>query len=394
MGFRSDIVTSLLSHHAEDALPEVVLRVHRDGTCFEVSVRGSDPPGAEPDLDRAIVESEIDELARTIGHRRKKSGPNLPVVLSPRPIESLLPPMGARVVKRVVATAFREAAASGGSYLVADEGTERSFSVRVVPNDADALVTIREHRRDDPANSIEEAVERGDLEFRYVARLDAQRGMHALLARPFAPGYEGADLLGVVSRVPGLRVQLDEWAVHEAVQHASWACMADLAVPFAVAVGHEWLLKSETVAIVRGLVACYGAGARRVEIGVRYEDWALAPEEIAAALDELRAIGCTTSIAGVARDSIEFGELDLLRADLWICDGVQVNRTGERHADARCEAFATIARGYGAVPVAAGITDARACAYLRDLGFVAFEGPFAGEAMDIQTALGRAAGAA
>jgi EAL domain-containing protein (putative c-di-GMP-specific phosphodiesterase class I) len=390
MGSRADVVTSLLSHRAEEALPEVVLRVLRDGTCFEVSVRGSEPPRSEHDLDRAIVESEIDDLAKRIGHRRKKSSPNLPMVLSPRPIESLLPPMGARVVKRVVATAFRDAAATGGSYLVADEGSERSFSVRVVPNDADALVTIREHRRDDPANSIEEAVERGDLEFRYLARLDATGAVHTLMARPFAPGHEEDDLLDVVGRVPGLRVQLDEWAVHEAVQHASWAIRAELEVPFAVSVGHEWLLRTESVAIVRGLVACYGAAARRVEVGVRYEDWALAPAEIASTLAELRAVGCGTSIVGVGRDSIEFGELDLLQADVWVCDGSHIAETGRREADARSEAFTVLARGYGAIPIAAGLVDPHACAYLRDLGFVAFEGPFAGPAMDTQTALRRA----
>lgn len=361
-------------------VPDVTLRVLRDGTCIEVLVSGSDaPPSPTFEIDEALLESALDELARSIGAERRLSSPNLPKRVSPRPLEELLPEEGARAVRRLVAIAFRDGVPASGTYESEVEDERRRFSVRVIPNEGDAVVTLRDVTVDDPALAIEEALDRGDLSLRYTLRLDAALGVQAIVARTFVAEGEALRPLAGTDRVAGLRARVDDWAVHEAVRHLAWASSSGLPVLIALPVSREWITRGDAAATTKGLLGCYSAPSAGLEFRLAYDEWAMGPEEVMEAATEIRRLGARVSLTGVGTHSIDIAELALMQVDAWICDGDLVRRSGDNLSDGVLEALTVLARACGARPIAGGIDDQRAVAYLRDLGYCGFEGPFGGD---------------
>lgn len=361
-------------------VPDVTLRVLRDGTCIEVLVSGSDaPPSPTFEIDEALLESALDELARSIGAERRVSSPNLPKRVSPRPLEQLLPEEGARTVRRLVATAFRDGVPASGTYESEVEDERRRFSVRVIPNEGDAIVTLRDVTVDDPALAIEEALDRGDLSLRYTLRLDAVLGVQAVVAGTFVTEADEVRPLTGTDRVAGLRARVDDWAVHEGVRHLAWATSSGLPVLIALPVSRDWLTRGDAAATTKGLLSCYSAPSAGLEFRLAYDEWAMGPEEVVEAADEIRRLGARVSLVGVGTHSIDLAELGLMQVDGWICDGDIVRRAGDNLTDGVLEAITVLARACGARPIAAGIEDQRSVAYLRDLGYLGFEGPFGGD---------------
>jgi EAL domain-containing protein (putative c-di-GMP-specific phosphodiesterase class I) len=376
---------------ALDRIPDVTLRVLFDGTCVEVFVSGSDaPPSPTFQIDEALLETALDELARSIGADRRQSSPNLPKRVTPRPLEELLPPEGASAVRRLVATAFRDRITTSGSYEVEADEDERRFAVRVIPNEGDAIVTIRDVTVDDPADAIEEALDRGDLSLRYRLRLDFGGAVQAVVARTFIADHEGLRPLENADRIAGLPARIDDWAVHEAVRHLAWASNAGVMVRIALAVSRDWLVRGDVAAILKGLLECYSAPAERLEICLDYDEWAVGPEDAVEAWNEIKRLGCTVALVGVGRHSIDLSELELMQVDRWVCDGAIVHDAGDKLADGALEAIAVLARACGAQPIAAGVAEARTTGYLRDLGYGGFEGAFAGDHHDARDAFRRA----
>ncbi len=245
-------------------------------------------------------------------------------------------------------------------------------------------------RRLDLKDELRSALERDQLELRYLPRIDLETGrvagLEALLRwqHPVRGAVSLQELLPL-AEASGLMRPIGKWVLHAACAHAAyWAETWETMPPVSVNLSEQEFCREGLPRVVHGALEASGLAPAQLELELT-EAMLMREKQAAVVLQKLKALG-----VGIVIDDFGVGHSSLGRLIQYPVKAIKIDRsfveqcqadTAERSV---CSAIIAMSRELGLAVIAEGVETVEQIDFLRERGCHALQGFFFAEPLRVE----------
>jgi len=244
-------------------------------------------------------------------------------------------------------------------------------------------------RRLDLKDELRSAIERDQLELRYLPRIDLDTGrvagLEALLRwqHPVRGAIALRELIPL-AEATGLMRPIGKWVLHAACAHAAyWAETWETMPPVSVNLSEQEFCREDLPRIVHGAIEAAGLAPEQLELELT-EAMLLRDRQAAIMLQKLKAVG-----VGIVIDDFGVGHSSLGRLIQYPIKAIKIDRSFVEQCQADkaqrsvCSAIIAMSRELGLAVIAEGVETVEQVDFLRERGCQALQGFFFAEPLRV-----------
>jgi diguanylate cyclase (GGDEF)-like protein len=242
----------------------------------------------------------------------------------------------------------------------------------------------------DLKDELRSAIERDQLELRYLPRIDLETGrvagLEALLRwqHPVRGAISLQELIPL-AEATGLMRPIGKWVLHAACAHAAyWAETWETMPPVSVNLSEQEFCREDLPRVVHGALEASGLTAGQLELELT-EPMLMRDRQAAVMLQKLRAIG-----VGIVIDDFGVGHSSLGRLIQYPVKAIKIDRSFVEQCQADtaqrsvCSAIIAMSRELGLAVIAEGVETVEQIDFLRERGCHALQGFFFSEPLRVE----------
>jgi len=244
-------------------------------------------------------------------------------------------------------------------------------------------------RRLDLKDELRLAIERDQLELRYLPRIDLETGrvagLEALLRWQHpARGAVSLQELIPLAEATGLMRPIGKWVLHAACAHAAyWAETWEAMPPISVNLSEQEFCRDDLPRVVYGALEAAGLEPAQLELELT-EAMLMREKQAAVMLQKLKALG-----VGIVIDDFGVGHSSLGRLIQYPVKAIKIDRSFVEQCQADtaqrsvCSAIIAMSRELGLAVIAEGVETVEQIDFLRERGCHALQGFFFAEPLRV-----------
>ncbi len=242
----------------------------------------------------------------------------------------------------------------------------------------------------DLKDELRSAIERDQLELRYLPRIDLETGrvagLEALLRwqHPVRGAISLQELIPL-AEATGLMRPIGKWVLHAACAHAAyWAETWEIMPPVSVNLSEQEFCREDLPRVVYGALEASGLAAAQLELELT-EPMLMRDRQAAVMLQKLKALG-----VGIVIDDFGVGHSSLGRLIQYPIKAIKIDRSFVEQCQADtaqrsvCSAIIAMSRELGLAVIAEGVETVEQIDFLRERGCHALQGFFFAEPLRVE----------
>ncbi len=242
----------------------------------------------------------------------------------------------------------------------------------------------------DLKDELRSAIERDQLELRYLPRIDLETGrvagLEALLRwqHPVRGAISLQELIPL-AEATGLMRPIGKWVLHAACAHAAyWAETWETMPPVSVNLSEQEFCREDLPRVVHGALEASGLAAEQLELELT-EPMLMRDRQAAVMLQKLKALG-----VGIVIDDFGVGHSSLGRLIQYPVKAIKIDRSFVEQCQADtaqrsvCSAIIAMSRELGLAVIAEGVETVEQIDFLRERGCHALQGFFFSEPLRVE----------
>lgn len=245
-------------------------------------------------------------------------------------------------------------------------------------------------RRLDLKDELRSAIERDQLELRYLPRIDLETGrvagLEALLRwqHPVRGAVSLKELIPL-AEATGLMQPIGKWVLHAACAHAAyWGETWESMPPVSVNLSEQEFSREDLPRVIHGALEASGLAPAQLELELT-EQMLLRDKQAAVMLQKLKALG-----VGIVIDDFGVGHSSLGRLIQYPIKAIKIDRSFVEQCQADtaqrsvCSAIIAMSRELGLAVIAEGVETVEQIDFLRERGCHALQGFFFAEPLRVE----------